>query len=186
MRLKRVAQSGAATVAATVACLVGLMAGTALAAVTGIGSILTDPAAYKDQVVSISGTIDQVVEGNEFMLKDATGTIKIDGGPSWFKDLGLAGLVVGQSFTISGEVDLGKDGTGAAELDIFSVTDASGAVIATVREAGGRPPWAGGPHSNGLTPGQGVADDDTDAPGQGKADTAGKPDAGDDLDTDSD
>jgi uncharacterized protein YdeI (BOF family) len=183
MRLKRVAQAGAATVAATVACLVGLMAGTALAAVTDIGSILTDPAAYKDQVVSVTGTIDQVIEGNEFMLKDATGTIKIDGGPSWFKDLGLA---ISQSFTISGEVDLGKDGTGAAEIDIFSVTDASGAVIATVREAGGRPPWAGGPQSNGQTPGQGVADDDTDTPGQGKADTAGKPDTEQDLDTDSD
>jgi uncharacterized protein YdeI (BOF family) len=186
MRLRMLASRGVVTVAAAVICMVGLMVGTALAVVADIGSVLADPAAYKDQWVTITGTIDQVVDGNEFIFKDATGTIQIDGGPSWYKDLAVAGVVVGGTYTITGEVDLGKDGTAAAEVDIHTVADDTGATIATVREGTGRPGWAGGPNKNAQNPGQSVVDDDVDAPGQGKPDTAGKPEIEDDLDTDSD
>jgi uncharacterized protein YdeI (BOF family) len=168
MKLRRTALAGAAVVVATVGCLVGLMAATALAAdtttTTGVGAaaaisiadIVANP--VRDQVVSISGTIDQVIEGNEYVLKDDTGTIKIDGGPAWSK---LLGFTVGQEVTITGEVDLGKDGTAAAEIDIFTV-EADGQTT-TVREADGPPPWAGGPHKNGQTPGADAPDDATDS-----------------------
>jgi uncharacterized protein YdeI (BOF family) len=164
MGLRRMARKGVLTIGATVACLVGLMAGTALAAVVDIGNITSNPGAYKDQVVSVSGTIDQMVEGNEYILKDATGSIKIDGGPAWFKSLGLT---VGQAFSITGEVDLGKDGTAVPEIDIFTVADQTGATVATVREGSGRPPWAGGPNKNGQllgNAGNGAADDDDSTP----------------------
>jgi uncharacterized protein YdeI (BOF family) len=157
MRLRRKTLRGAAVVVATVGCLVGLMTGTAFAAVTEIGNVVSDPTAYLDQTVTVSGTIDQVIEGNEFTLKDGTGTIKVEAGPSWYKDFGF---YVGQSITITGEVDLGKDGTGAAEIDVFTV-EADGQTT-TVREAGGPPPWAGRGH-NGQTPGAGAPDDDNDS-----------------------
>jgi uncharacterized protein YdeI (BOF family) len=157
---KRRTRTRVAALAFTTVCVLGLTAGTVFAAVTQIGTVVADPSAYKDQAVSVTGTIDKVVEGNEYILNDGTGTIAISGGPAWHK---LLGLTVGQSVTVTGEVDLGKDGKATApELDILTV-EADGQTT-TVREAGKRPAWAGGPFKNGQTPGQGVPDTDDATP----------------------
>ncbi len=166
MRLRRTALTGAAVVVATVGCLVGLWAGAALAetTTTGVGaaavmSIADAATAASGNVVTVSGTIGAVIEGNEYTLTDGATEIKIDGGPAWYKALGLK---AGDVYTVTGEVDRGKDGTATAEIDIHTATAPDGTVT-TVREGSGRPPWAGGPHANGQTPGQGVPDDDTDS-----------------------
>jgi uncharacterized protein YdeI (BOF family) len=175
MKLRRTALAGAAVVVATVGCLVGLMAATALAAdtttTTGVGAvakvsttvsaIVANP--VRDQVVEVSGIISQGTEGNEYTLTSGADTIKIELGPVWFK---AHVLTLGQSVTVTGEVGLGKDGTAAAEIDVFNVKDDKGATIADVRsEAGGKPAWAGGggPHGNGATPGADAPDDATDS-----------------------
>jgi uncharacterized protein YdeI (BOF family) len=120
------------------------------------------------QLVTFIGTIIQALGGNEYVLQGADGTITIDAGPIWYK---LLSLVVGQNVTVTGELDTGKDGTSPAQIDVFTVSDDTGAVIATVREGSGRPPWAGGPFKNGVTPGNGVPDDDpNEAPEQAEAD----------------
>lgn len=166
MRLRRKALRGAAVVVATVGCLVGLMAATALAETTTTGvsasaviSVADAAKAASDSVVTVSGTITAGTEAEEYTLTDSTGTIKIDGGPAWYlKTLLTPGLV----YTITGEVDRGKDGKGAAEIGIFTATAPDGTVI-TVRAGGGRPPWAGGPNNHGQLPAPGAPDDDKDA-----------------------
>ena len=156
MRIRRKARVGAVVVA-TVGCLVGLMAGVALAETTTTGvsasaviSIADAAKAPSDSVVTVSGTVTAGAEANEYTLTDGTGTIKIDGGPAWYLK---TALVIGQAYTITGEVDRGKDGKGAAEIDIYTATDDKSGVVTTVRAGGGRPPWAGGPNKNGQTPG---------------------------------
>jgi uncharacterized protein YdeI (BOF family) len=164
MRLRRKVLTGVVAVAATVGCVIGLMTGPALAetTTTGIGAtvvssiadLIANPAA--DQVVTVSGTIAAGTEGNEYTLTDATGTIKIDGGPAWYLK---TALVIGQVYTITGEFDMGKDGKGPAEIGIFTATGPDGTVT-TVRTGGGRPPWAGGPNRNGQLPSADETDDD--------------------------
>jgi uncharacterized protein YdeI (BOF family) len=164
MRLRRKARIGLAVVA-TVGCVVGLMAGVALAE-TGTTvvsasapiSISAASAAAKDSVVTVKGTVAAGTEGNEFTLTDGTGTIKIDGGPAWY----LTTLLPPGAYTITGEVDRGKDGKSAAEIGIYTAT-ASDGTVTTVRAGGGRPPWAGGPKNHGKLPVAGTADDTTDA-----------------------
>jgi len=168
MRLRRKARIGAAVVVATVGCLVGVMAATALAGTTTTGvsasavisvSVADAAKAASDSVVEVKGTVAAGTEANEYTLTDSTGTIKIDGGPAWYlKTLLTPGFV----YTITGEVDLGKDGKGAAEIGIFTATAPDGTVI-TVRAGGGRPPWAGGPNNHGQLPAPGAPDDDKDA-----------------------
>jgi uncharacterized protein YdeI (BOF family) len=122
-----------------------------------IAEILANP--VRDQAVTLSGQVTQVIEGNDFLLDDGTGSIRVDGGPFWHHQLGLT---AGQSVTISGEVDLGRPGSEAAtpQIDLFFF-EADGQTM-TVRDAGGPPPWAGGPHRNDKQHGNQGADDDTD------------------------
>jgi uncharacterized protein YdeI (BOF family) len=120
---------------------------------TTIADILANP--VRDQVVTLTGLITQLVEGNDFVLTDSTGSITVGGGPAWFHQLGL---VVGQSVTVTGEVDLGKLGQASPtpEIDLFSV--ASEGKTNTIRQQGGRPPWAGGPNHKGAPAAGGVDD----------------------------
>lgn len=162
MKLRRKARIGLAVVA-TVGCLVGLMAGVALAETTTTGvsasaviSIADAAKAANDSVVTVSGTVAAGAEANEYTLTDGTGTIKIDGGPAWYLKTALD---VGEKYTITGEVDRGKDGKSAAEIGIYTATGPDGTVT-TVRAGGGRPPWAGGPNNHDKLPPTGAADDD--------------------------
>jgi uncharacterized protein YdeI (BOF family) len=122
---------------------------------TTIADILANP--VRDQVVTLTGSITQLVEGNDFVLTDSTGSINVGGGPAWFHQLGL---VVGQSVTVTGEVDLGRPGqaTTTPEVDLFSVE--SEGQTNTIRQQGGRPPWAGGPNHKGAPAAGGVDDSD--------------------------
>jgi uncharacterized protein YdeI (BOF family) len=164
MKMRSKTLKGAAVVVAAVGCLVGLMAGVALA------STVSDALnAAPGTVVTVEGTVT-LIEGNEYMLAGAGGQIKIELGPVWYASYVLDST---QTYTFIGEVDKGKDGLAAtAEIDVFTVKDAAGTTtIAEVRsEAGGKPPWAGrgGPHANGQTPGADAPDDD---------DAAGTPDS---------
>ncbi len=165
MRSRKRTLRRSALLVVTVGCVLGLMAGTALAAATTIGAIKAEPVA--DQEVTLTGTITEVVEGNEYVLDDGTGKITIDCGPAWYAGIGLA---TGTTVTITGEVDLAKPGgtVTAPEVDVQSLDN--GGTITEVRPAEGPPPWAGGPHRNGQVPGRGVPDDDDEVPGQPDAD----------------
>jgi uncharacterized protein YdeI (BOF family) len=120
---------------------------------TTIADILANP--VQDQVVTLSGEITELIEGNDFVLTDSTGKINVGGGPAWFQQLGL---VVGQQVTVTGEVGLGKPGqaTITPEVDLFSIE--SEGKTNTIRQQGGRPPWAGGRNRQGA-PAAGAADD---------------------------
>jgi uncharacterized protein YdeI (BOF family) len=152
MKNRRKGLRAAAVVVATVGCLVGLMAGVALA--TSISEALSaDPGT----VVSVDGKVT-LIEGNEYMLTDSVGgQIKIELGPAWYAPYTLTADV---TYSFIGEVDTGKDGTAAAEIDVFTVKDAEGTTIAKVRdEAGGKPPWAGLGGPNGKAQGRGAGFD---------------------------
>jgi uncharacterized protein YdeI (BOF family) len=128
-----------------------------------IAEILANP--VRDQMVTLTGKITQIIEGNEFILDDSTGTILVDGGPPWFHKVDLS---TGQAVTITGEVDLGKPGSDSTktEIDLFSFE--SEGQTTTIRESTGRPAWAGGGHGNGNGNGNGndkgseEPDDDSD------------------------
>jgi uncharacterized protein YdeI (BOF family) len=152
------------TLIAVVALAVALFAfGTAFAQTgtsstlveTTIADILANP--VRDQVVTVTGEITQIVEGNDFILTDSTGSIRVDGGPAWFQQLKL---VVGQSITVTGEVDLGRPGQASTTPEIDLSSFESGGQTTTIRQAGGPPPWAGGPHRQGLPETDGADDDD--------------------------
>ena len=165
MRSRKNALRGTALVVVTVGCVIGLLAGTALAAVTTIGALKAAPVA--DQEVTLTGTITGVTEGNEYVLDDGTGTISIDCGPAWYAGIGLA---MGATATVTGEVDLGRPGGTPTVPEVDVQTIGNGGVITEVRPVEGPPPWAGGPHKNGQHPGQGVPDDDDEVAGQPDAD----------------
>ena len=162
MRSRKKTLRRSALFVVTVGCVVGLMAGTALAAVTTIGALKAAPVA--DQEVTLTGTITQVVEGNEYVLDDGTGTITIDCGPAWYAGIGLA---TGATVTVTGEVDLGKPGGTATDPrgrrpdDRQRRHDHHGSP--------GRRPAALGrwtAQERSVTPGRGVPDDDDEVAGQ--------------------
>jgi uncharacterized protein YdeI (BOF family) len=84
--------------------------------------------------VTISGEIRSVV-GNEFILDDGTGQIIVDAGPMWYHQLNLR---EGERVTVVGEYD-------DYDFDAFEITQSNGEVL-RIRNAGGSPPWAGGPN----------------------------------------
>jgi uncharacterized protein YdeI (BOF family) len=167
MRRKRVTMFWVALVATVVCCTAGLSA-VAAAAETTTPSTAPDAttqvsddtgATSAEQLVTFLGVVIQALGGNEYVIQGTDGTITIDGGPFWYKVLNL---LVGQTVSVTGELDTGKDGNSAAEVDVFTVADDKGTVIATVREGSGRPPWAGGPSKNAQHPGNTGAQDDAD------------------------
>lgn len=83
--------------------------------------------------ILISGEIRSVV-GNEFILDDGTGQMIVDAGPRWYHQLNFTS---GERVTVVGEYD-------DEDFDAYIITRDSGEVI-QIREAGGPPPWAGGP-----------------------------------------
>ncbi len=84
--------------------------------------------------VTISGEIRSVV-GNEFILDDGTGQMIVDAGPMWYHQLNLR---EGERVTVVGEYD-------DYDFDAFEITRGDGETI-RIRNAGGPPPWAGGPN----------------------------------------
>lgn len=88
--------------------------------------------------ITISGEIRSVV-GNEFILDDGTGQIIVDAGPMWYHQLGLQ---EGERVTVVGEYD-------DYDFDAFRITRGTGETI-SIRNAGGPPPWAGGPNRHRL------------------------------------
>lgn len=96
---------------------------------TPIGNLQRRPAG-----LTIAGEIRSVV-GNEFVLDDGTGQIIVDAGPIWYHQLDLQ---TGDRVTVVGEYD-------DYDFDAYSITLDGGEVV-NIRNAGGPPPWAGGPN----------------------------------------
>jgi uncharacterized protein YdeI (BOF family) len=144
------------------------------AASTSIGAIVKDPVAFVGKLVSFSGRVS-AVDGNEFTVGDGTTSVRVEGGPAWFKKLDVK---TGDQLTVTGEVDEeGRPGakTGKYQVDAASVAGPRGTT--EVRKPGGPPPWAGGPKRVGPShPGYGRAD--------GADDDEGAPDPDDGSDTD--
>jgi len=101
----------------------------ALAQTTPIGNL------NRQENITISGEIVGWGEAdeNEFILQDATGTVVVDAGPRWWKDLNLN---VGDEITVTGEFDDG-------EFDAFSLTYADGTVV-EIRSYQDEEPWENG------------------------------------------
>lgn len=127
----------------TIVCVFAISA-TAYAVTMSIGEATSAPA---DTTITVSGEVT-AASGNEYTISDGTDSISVGFGPEWYK---AVQLVVGEKVTVNGEVDKGKDGTKAAEVDGFSVTRADG-TVETVRTGPGKPPWAGrgGPNGTGA------------------------------------
>jgi uncharacterized protein YdeI (BOF family) len=101
-------------------------------------------------VVTVTGEITKA-DGNDYTLFDGTDSITVGFGPKWNM---AVGLVVGETVTVEGEIDTGKDGTKAPEIDGFSATKADGTKI-TVRTGPGKPSWAGVGGPKGKAAGRG-------------------------------
>jgi Bacterial OB fold (BOF) protein len=84
--------------------------------------------------VTVTGEVASVV-GNDFVLRDNSGEIIVDAGPTWWRRLEIQ---PGERVTVTGEVS-NKSG----ELDAFSITRSNGSRI-DIRPADGPPPWSGG------------------------------------------
>jgi uncharacterized protein YdeI (BOF family) len=83
--------------------------------------------------VTISGEVTSVV-GNDFVLRDNTGEIIVDAGPTWWQQIDIQ---AGEQVTVTGEVS-----KKSRELDAFSITRSDGSRI-DIRPADGPPPWSG-------------------------------------------
>jgi hypothetical protein len=139
--LKRGATMTAAVMMATIACLLGLLVGSAIAADT--------PGTW-------TGTLGAGAEANEYILTGADFEYPVEFGAAWYKTYAFTH---GWAITVVGELDTGRDGTKTPEIDVASFTDKNGA-DQVVRTAGGPPPWAGGPNKAGKVRGNGAPDND--------------------------
>jgi hypothetical protein len=83
--------------------------------------------------VTVSGEVTSVV-GNDFVLRDNTGEIIVDAGPTWWQQIDIQ---PGEQVTVTGEVS-----KKSRELDAFSITRSDGSRI-DIRPADGPPPWSG-------------------------------------------
>jgi hypothetical protein len=84
--------------------------------------------------VTVSGEVTSVV-GNDFVLRDNTGEIIVDAGPTWWQQIDIE---PGEQVTVTGEVS-----EKSRELDAFSITRSDSSRI-DIRPADGPPPWSGG------------------------------------------
>ncbi|MDO8964459.1 MAG: hypothetical protein Q7W30_08225 [Coriobacteriia bacterium] len=157
--MKRILLLGAITV------LVLGIVGTAVAAT--YGSIAEIKALPADSPVTFTATV-LTASGNDYTLSDGVDTLSLGFGPRWYKAVDLA---VGEKVTTTGEVDKGKAGDKAAEVDAYSVTTSNGTAV-EVRKGPGKPPWAGKGGPNGKS--------------GAKADVPDKDDANEKPDTDKD
>ncbi len=112
-----------------------------------IADIQADPNRYIDRIVTLSGTVGQYVDRNEFLLSDGTGQIVTDPGPPWFQQINIP---AGTPVTVIGQIDwMGLRGqrTGV-DLDACRIETPTETI--TIRDCSfsGPPPWAGGPNRN--------------------------------------
>jgi uncharacterized protein YdeI (BOF family) len=143
-----------------------ILLGSAMAAYAVSMSITEVKAATAGTVVTVTGEIT-AADGNDYTISDGVDTISLGFGPIWYKAMGLT---VGETVTVVGELDTGKDGTKAPEIDGFTATKADGTVI-TARTGPGKPPWAGKGGAKGAgKAGTPEVDDADDAPGSEVAD----------------
>lgn len=136
---------------AVMTALVLGVTGTAIAAT--VNSIGEAKALKVDSLVTLTATVLSA-NGNEYVLSDGTDTLALGFGPRWYKAIDLA---VGDKVTVTGEIDKGKAGDKAAELDAFSVTKSDGTTV-EVRKGPGKPPWAGKGGPNGKAGAKAGAD----------------------------
>lgn len=111
---------------------------------TTISAIRSRPDAYRQQVVTLSGTVVSAKK-NKFTLDDGTGRMEIRGGPPHYQRLNV---LVGDRVTVTGQV-VSKPRSGdrapKQHLDACRVVD--GAETMAIRDCrfDGPPPWAGKP-----------------------------------------
>jgi uncharacterized protein YdeI (BOF family) len=117
---------------------VAVLLGTAASAYAVSMSIADATAAKAETTVTITGEVTKA-DGNAYTITDSTGAITVGFGPTWYKTVDLK---VGDTVTIEGEIDTGKDGTKAPEIDGFTTQRGTEAKI-VVRTGPGKPPWAG-------------------------------------------
>ncbi|MDO8915827.1 MAG: NirD/YgiW/YdeI family stress tolerance protein [Coriobacteriia bacterium] len=142
---------------------VAVLLGTAATAYAVSVSIADATAAKAGTSVSITGEVTKA-DGNAYTITDSTGAITVGFGPTWYKTVDLK---VGDTVTIEGEIDTGKDGTKAPEVDGFTAQRGTEPKI-VVRTGPGKPPWAGRGGPNGKGKGAdksaGAEDDANEAP----------------------
>jgi uncharacterized protein YdeI (BOF family) len=126
------------------AVLALFVAGAAFAQTVTIGQIQSNPNAFLERVVTLSGTVTPIDE-NEFILSDGTGQIQLDAGPPWFQSVNLN---PGESVTVTGEIDTMRGG--GVDLDACKIVRADGSTV-DIRDCAfdGPPPWTGGPNRGG-------------------------------------
>jgi uncharacterized protein YdeI (BOF family) len=92
-----------------------LIAAAALAnSVTPIGDL------QRGSMVTVTGTVEKIMDTDEFRLADESGSVRIYVGPNWVP------AQVGEKVSISGFVD---DGFGPKEIYARSLTHADGTVV---------------------------------------------------------
>ncbi len=92
-----------------------IMAGAVVAEnVTPIGDL------QRGSMVTVSGTVERILDTDEFRLADATGSVEIYVGPNWVP------VQVGEQVSVSGFVD---DDFGPKEIYARTLTHADGTVV---------------------------------------------------------
>jgi len=76
--------------------------------------------AERGTMVTLQGTVDRIMDTDEFRLRDSTGTIEVDIGSSWMP------ADVGEAVTVQGFMD---DDIGPRELYARTMTRADGTVV---------------------------------------------------------
>lgn len=74
----------------------------------------------RGEMVTLQGSVERILDTDEFRLADETGTIRVYVGPNWVP------AVVGEAITVSGFVD---DGIGPKELYARQLTRADGSIV---------------------------------------------------------
>ncbi len=109
-----------------------------------IGQIQANPGTYLDQILTLRGTVDRVLDPNEFLLDDGTGQIVVDAGPPWYAQIDVP---LGATVTVTGQIDhMGPPGKRRGiDLDACRI-EGPGSTF-EIRDCRfiGPPPWAGPP-----------------------------------------
>ncbi len=109
-----------------------------------IGQIQSNPGAFLNRVVTISGTTGVYVDDNEFLLDDGTGQIVVDPGPWWFRQIALT---PGTPVVVTGKIDRMR--RGGVDLDARRIETPDTTIQIRDCSFDGPPPWAGGPNRRG-------------------------------------
>lgn len=109
-----------------------------------IGQIQSNPNAYIDQIVTMSGTVGRYVNRNELLLDDGTGQIVVDPGPPWYRQIAIP---TGTRVTVTGQIDRMRGG--GVDLDACRIETPTETIQIRDCSFNGPPPWAGGPRGRG-------------------------------------